>query len=360
MGGVVGAQSAREYLMYSTDFLKPYTKQAVELLGETVGMSKYTDWDMAESKKTMGWELEDYQNDAQGVVTEMLHSAAFGDASPLGRSHICPKRNLAKLSKVEVLEYMQTQFVGDNIVVVGAGVEHQELVGLVESVFEGVPVRSTEKIIPESPYKGGELRLRADSPLTHMALGFSTQGGWSSNEYLPMCVLHMMLGGGSSFSAGGPGKGMYSKLYTDVLPHQWVNSCTAFNSMYNKEGILGIYGTCVPQMAGQLVSAMGAALKDVATNEPVERDVTRAKNALKSSILMNLEKREVLFEDLGRQVLTFGKRLEPEDLCKQIDGLTGKQIQQAAQALLSSKPTVAAFGDISALPSYEQIEGLFK
>lgn len=29
-----------------------------------------------------------------------------------------------------------------------------------------------------------------------------------------MTVLNTLLGGGGSFSAGGPGKGMYSRLYT--------------------------------------------------------------------------------------------------------------------------------------------------
>lgn len=36
-------------------------------------------------------------------------------------------------------------------------------------------------------------------------------------DFIAICVLNMMLGGGGSFSAGGPGKGMYTRLYTNVL-----------------------------------------------------------------------------------------------------------------------------------------------
>lgn len=36
-------------------------------------------------------------------------------------------------------------------------------------------------------------------------------------DFIPVCVLNMMMGGGGSFSAGGPGKGMYTRLYTNVL-----------------------------------------------------------------------------------------------------------------------------------------------
>ena len=73
-----------------------------------------------------------------------------------------------------------------------------------------VPKRFTPK------YVGGDERLRGESPMTQVVLCFES-GGWSSPNLLPVCVLHMLLGGGSSFSPGGPGKGMYSRLYTNLL-----------------------------------------------------------------------------------------------------------------------------------------------
>lgn len=39
----------------------------------------------------------------------------------------------------------------------------------------------------------------------------------STNDFVPSCVLNLMMGGGGSFSAGGPGKGMYTRLYRNVL-----------------------------------------------------------------------------------------------------------------------------------------------
>jgi processing peptidase subunit alpha len=40
---------------------------------------------------------------------------------------------------------------------------------------------------------------------------------WHSEDIYALCVLQMLMGGGSSFSSGGPGKGMYSRLYSRVL-----------------------------------------------------------------------------------------------------------------------------------------------
>lgn len=36
-------------------------------------------------------------------------------------------------------------------------------------------------------------------------------------DFIPFAVLNMMMGGGGSFSAGGPGKGMFTRLYLNVL-----------------------------------------------------------------------------------------------------------------------------------------------
>ena len=50
------------------------------------------------------------------------------------------------------------------------------------------------------------------------------------DDVVPVCVVDTLLGGGSSFSAGGPGKGMYSRLYREVLnAYAWVESANAFS-----------------------------------------------------------------------------------------------------------------------------------
>lgn len=69
-----------------------------------------------------------------------------------------------------------------------------------------------------SEYVGGDWRQSADSPKTHVALAFEVPGGWrNEKDSYAVTVLQTLLGGGGSFSAGGPGKGMYSRLYTRVL-----------------------------------------------------------------------------------------------------------------------------------------------
>lgn len=43
-----------------------------------------------------------------------------------------------------------------------------------------------------------------------------------------------------------------------------------------------------------------------------DEELSRAKNMLKCNVLTHLESRLVLFEDIGRQILTYGRRETPE------------------------------------------------
>ena len=84
----------------------------------------------------------------------------------------------------------------------------------------------------------------------------------------------MMMGGGGSFSAGGPGKGMYTRLYTRVLnkvveelffaiftqnlfsQYHWMYSATAYNHAYNDSGIFCIHASSHPQSLVELTQVM--------------------------------------------------------------------------------------------------------
>jgi len=200
LGGSIGASSQREHMVYSADVLRPYVSDAVELIAESIKKPKFAPWDIEEQKKVIGYELENLLQDAQSVVTESLHTAAYGDGSPLGRSLWCPSRNLDKFDSKELKAFSDEYFVPSRMVLSGAGVDHEELVKLATKFFGDMPSSTKSITTPASQYKGGDVRVRGDSPMTHLALCFDAGKGWNSQDLLPICVAHMLLGGGRSFS----------------------------------------------------------------------------------------------------------------------------------------------------------------
>jgi processing peptidase subunit alpha len=205
---------------------------------------------------------------------------------------------------------------------------------------------TTFDILQPSHYTGGFLSLPSLPPpinpslppLTHIHVAFEALP-ISSEDIYALATLQTLLGGGGSFSAGGPGKGMYSRLYTNVLnQHAWVESCVAFNHSYTDSGLFGISSSCSPGHVVNMLDVMCRELQALtldtgfAALQTVE--VNRAKNQLRSSLLMNLESRMVELEDLGRQVQVHGRKVGVREMCKKIDELTVKDLRRVARIVV--------------------------
>ena len=98
-----------------------------------------------------------------------------------------------------------------------------------------------------------------------------------------------------------------------------------------------------------------------ALKPPSAIETSRAKNQLKSSVLMNLESRQIMCEDLGRQVLTYGRRKSEEEVCERIDAVTPEELQQVSYGMVMRAPlSLVAYGDVSRLQPYEFYDGFFE
>ncbi|KAK8220100.1 Mitochondrial-processing peptidase subunit alpha [Zalaria obscura] len=171
--------------------------------------------------------------------------------------------------------------------------------------------------------------------LSHIHLAFEALP-ISSDDIYALATLQTLLGGGGSFSAGGPGKGMYSRLYTNVLnQYGWVENCVAFNHAYTDSGIFGISASCSTQYTMRMLDVMCRELallgSETGFGRLNEGEVKRAKNQLRSSLLMNLESRMVELEDLGRQVQVHGRKVGVHEMCKKIEQITIPDLRRVAK-----------------------------
>ncbi|KAJ2155144.1 Mitochondrial-processing peptidase subunit alpha, partial [Coemansia sp. RSA 637] len=80
--------------------------------------------------------------------------------------------------------------------------------------------------------------------------------------------------------------------------------------------------------------------------------VKRAKNQLKSNLLMNLESRMVQLEDLGRQIQVSGRKVPAEAMIQHIEAITPEDIRKGAAELLASPATVLAQGCVDGISQF--------
>merc|ERR1711988_2044780 len=102
--------------------------------------------------------------------------------------------------------------------------------------------------------------------------------------------------------------------------------------MYADSGLFTVYSTVVPHHAEDFVTVLARIFSGLSriTNEELQR----AKNALKSSIHMNLEMRAVMVEDVGRQLVLAGKVGSAQEFGRMVDAVTADDMRAALRACL--------------------------
>ncbi|RWS27029.1 mitochondrial-processing peptidase subunit alpha-like protein, partial [Leptotrombidium deliense] len=376
-GGICDCQGSRDTLIYAASVETGGLDSVVKMLSEVIMRPKVTDEELEAARQTIAFELEDtaLKPDQETPLLEQIHAAAFR-GNTLGLPKLCPSENISKMSQQMIYTYLNLYHQPSRMVLAGVGVDHNRLVEYAQKHFvEKKPIWEGNSSLKSdievcnsiAQYTGGLVSVEKDlsdvslgptpiPELAHFVLGLESSPHQALQDFIPTCVLNMVMGGGGSFSAGGPGKGMYTRLYTNVLNrYHWMYNATAYNHAYTDSGLFCIHASSHPSQLRELVNIIVREFVNINGNI-TGVELERAKTQLKSMLLMNLEARPVVFEDLARQVLANGYRRSPKFFINEIDKVTRDDIHRIGQRMLKSKPSVAALGDVKQLPTLEDIE----
>ncbi|XP_018615528.1 mitochondrial-processing peptidase subunit alpha [Scleropages formosus] len=371
-GGICDCQTSRDTTMYAVSAEVKGLDTVVSLLSDAVLQPRLLDEEIEMARMAVRFELEDLnmRPDPEPLLTEMIHAAAFR-GNTVGLPRFCPPQNLEKVDRTLLHTYLRSYYCPERMVLAGVGIEHEQLVACARKYLLGVtPVwgagtpANVDKSVAQ--YTGGIIKTEKDMSdvslgptpipeLTHIMIGLESCS-FLEDDFIPFAVLNMMMGGGGSFSAGGPGKGMFTRLYLNVLNrHHWMYNATSYHHSYEDSGLLCIHASADPRQVREMVEIITREFIQM-SSVAGEMELERAKTQLKSMLMMNLESRPVIFEDVGRQVLATGRRKLPHELCQLISSVTASDIRRVTTRMLRSKPAVAALGDLTELPSYDDIQ----
>ncbi|CAI9100486.1 OLC1v1037599C1 [Oldenlandia corymbosa var. corymbosa] len=359
-GGSVSAAASREQMIYTYDALKTFVPQMVELLIDSVRNPAFLDWEVNEQIAKLKDEISELSKNPQHLLLEAVHSASY--SGEYGNPLMATESAANRLNGDVLEEFVIQNYTASRMVLAASGVEHDELLKYAEPLLSDMPAVARPKE-PTPVYVGGDYRRQAEEGTTHFALAFEIPGGWLNEQNaMTATVLQMLMGGGGSFSAGGPGKGMYSRLYLNVLnEYPQMQMFSAFTSIYNTTGIFGIQATTSSDFANKGIDVAVKELLAVATPGKVDqKQLDRAKRATKSAILMNLESRMVATEDIAKQISTYGERKPVQHFLSAIDKVTVEDITSLAQKILRSPLTMASYGDVLYLPTYDAVSRKFQ
>lgn len=381
LGGSILANCSRDSLVYQAVVFPQELEKVGAILSQVVRRPLFRPDEMDEMKHATAWEIGSLTDRQDILYPELLHSLVFRDPKEdrpagLGNSLLCPLDRLEAMTPELMRSFHSKWYTPNRITIAGVGIPHEYLLEVADRNFGDMDKASSEVIndqrssVPDYKYVSGVHIVdnshlpppsNPDIPvLTRVTIGYESIPVTDPDIYA-LATLVSLLGGGNSFSAGGPGKGMYTRLYREVLcKYYWVEECSVTNYCYMDGGLFGISASVPPSE-----SAHKGVMRVIA-NEFIQilsrisdEELSRAKNQLKSQILMDMETRLAELEDLGRQVLHSGTRVSVATACDRIDSLTIDDVQRVARRIIlnSNEKPRTDFGDKNLVQSTRSGDG---
>eukprot|EP00928_Gymnodinium_smaydae_P088717 TRINITY_DN7277_c0_g1_i1.p1 TRINITY_DN7277_c0_g1~~TRINITY_DN7277_c0_g1_i1.p1 ORF type:complete len:478 (+),score=110.02 TRINITY_DN7277_c0_g1_i1:85-1518(+) len=362
MGGHLNAYTSREQTVYYAKCFKDDLRQGVDILSDILQNSTLDQHSLDFERGVILREMEEVEKTTEEVIFDRLHLTAFHD-SPLGYTILGPVENIQSITRDQLREYIQRNYASDHMVLAAAGpVDHAQFVAHANDLFGGFKPRpaggsaAAEAETADRPkFCGAELLYRSNEPeggLAHFAVGYEGVA-WTHPDSITLMVMQSIIGNYKRGEGLIPPKLSGNRLTTaiaDNLESGLAESFAAFNTCYKDTGLFGFYAQAEEQ---GVESTIGELLHGFTSlgHTVTEEEVNRGKRQLKTMLFGSLDSTTAIAEDIGRQLLVYGRRIPILELAQRIDAVDAAAVRRVAQKhLVDADIALTALGPLDKLP----------
>jgi predicted Zn-dependent peptidase len=342
IGGQFNAYTSVETTVYYAKVLKANIDTAADILSDILQHSVFDPEELKREQGVVIQEIAMHRDTPDDLIHDYFDETAF-PSQPLGRSILSTEDRIAAYTRGDLIQYMQKHYRAPRMVVSAAGnITHAQLLALVEKYFS-LPELPQETGYEAGIYRGGDIRVKRDLEQLHLLYGLPAVSV-KSPDYYATQLYSIVLGGGMS-----------SRLFQEVREKRGL-AYTVYShvSAYDDCGMLTLYAATAPDKAGELSGVLCDELAGMAKSVSSE-ELTRAKNQLKSDLLMSRESPQTVATWIGRHLLVFGEYRHARDIIQRIDNVTIDDILRIGKQLVQGKLTVTALGKGDSVLPYEQL-----
>jgi predicted Zn-dependent peptidase len=325
IGGNLDAFTGKEMVCFNIKVLDENVPPALEVLADLVLHPTFTPEDLTREKGVILEEIKMDEDNPDYLVNEVW-TQNFWKGDALGRPILGTAKTVSSFDQRALFDYYGGQFTPRNMVFSAAGnLEHDAFVAQVEREFSSLAM-STDTSGPKiaAPKATPHITLKRKKALEQVqfCLGVPAPPVNDPRRYV-VFLLNTMLGGGMS-----------SRLFQTIREEQGL-AYSIFSEMspFRDTGSLCIFaGTSVDKTRKVLQLTLNE-LRRLKEETVSDMELKRAKDQLKSNMVIGLESSGSRMSNLARQQMYFGRFFGVDEIMEEIDAVTPEDVLELAREL---------------------------
>ena len=331
IGANLNAFTAKECTCFHIKTLDEDLETAVEMLADIVLHSTLEPEQMDRERGVVLEEIAMTEDSPEDIVFDRVSEQLFS-GTPIESEILGTAETVKRLSRADLVRYMQRHYTAENIVISAAGsFDGETLIALLERYF--AEVGHSERLhTPEISIRPGFRTALVQKDVEQINLCLALPGAaLGTDEYFAQSVLSNALGGSMS-----------SRLFQHIREERGLAySVYSYPIAYRGAGSLCFYAGCTEGQAKEVLSLLLRELDDVRQNGITEEEFVRARQQLKGSYLLGMESTMAHMSALGKTALLLEKDYDMGATLNRIECVTMEAVKKTAETLFS--PEAAAF-----------------
>ena len=342
IGGNLDAFTGKEMVCFNIKVLDENLAPGLDILADLVLHPTFTPEELAREQGVILEEIKMDEDNPDYLVNEIF-TQNFWKGAPLGRPILGTKKTVSSFNQRVLFDFYAGRFTPHNMVFSAAGnLDHDSFVAQVEEQFRSLSAASVA-VLPrfDAPVATPHVTLRRKKALeqVQLCLGVSAPPFNDPDRYT-VYLLNSMLGGGMSsrlFQTIREDRGLAYSIYSETLP-------------FRDTGSLCVYAGIAIDKTEQVLQLTLNELRRL-KEEPVSAsELKRAKDQLKSNIVLGLESSSSRMANLARQQMYFGRFFGVDEITREIDAVTPDAVQALAQRLFQPEAlALTLLGNLGAM-----------
>lgn len=347
IGGQMNAYTTSDFTCFYARALEEHIGQAFDIVSDMVVNPRFDPKDLELEKSVVAEEISMSEDQPEDRVAENLYRRIWRD-SPLGMPILGTRQTLERLGQKDMFAYHAQHYAPDQVVVAICGrFDRDAFLQQVDSRFGGIARSKAQPEETPVSYIQSCAFENSKQEQTHLCLGLPGISIWDDRRHA-LSILHMILGGSSSSR-------LFQKIREELGLAYSISSGVA---SYQTGGLLEVQTAVSPGADRRACEEILGVLSQLQREGVTEKEFLRAREQLKSNLVMGTESTSARAGRMGRSEILRNRVESEDDLLAQINAVTWELVNQTARELLDlSRLSVSVVGPSDQEAYYQSITG---